>query len=330
MTCAVDGIENPVHGLLMTPLELTERDATRTALLQRFGGVRIPTLDLYTTGDPVDAPSGTGFVELIDVMGDDARIAAAARLSYSAGKGKKLSEDRALLRYLFRHRHTTPFETAKVTLHLKMPIFVARQLVRHRTASLNEVSGRYSILPDAFYLPPLDQVKAQSVDNKQGRGVDMSPETKWRIRERMRQVATDSFSAYGDFAHLGLAKELARTQLPLSTYTEWWWTFDAHNLFHMLGLRLDPHAQWECRVYAKAIFEIVKVWLPISAEAFVDYRLEAKSLSGPELRVLRAAIESGAPLHRDTLRPALEREGCSAREIGELFETLFSERKDGE
>jgi thymidylate synthase (FAD) len=310
----------------MTDAELLERDASRHALLRQYGGVRLPTLPLFTTEDP-HTPSDTGFVELIDVMGDDARIAAAARLSYSAGKGKRASDDEGLLRYLMRHRHTTPFETAKITLHLKMPIFVARQLVRHRTASLNEVSGRYSILPDAFYLPPADQVALQSTDNKQGRGEGLEPDVVGAVRDRMHQVASASFEAYRDFDRLGVAKEIARMQLPLSTYTEWWWTFDAHNLFHMLGLRMDPHAQWECRVYANAIAQIVAAWLPVSWQAFLDYRLGARSLSGPEvtaLRLLLGQVKTSHPMALDVASVASFLRGAKAseREIRAFFDTV--------
>lgn len=303
----------------MTESDLDRREAHRRDLLLRHGGVQYPTLPLYTTEDP-HTPAGHGFVELIDVMGDDARIAAAARLSYSAGAGKRIQDDTGLLRYLMRQRHTTPFESAKITLHLKMPIFVARQLVRHRTASLNEVSGRYSILPDAFYIPPADQIALQSTDNKQGRGAPLSDEHIGAVQGRMHKVASDAFAAYRDFDRLGVAKEIARMQLPLSTYTEWWWTFDAHNLFHMLGLRMDLHAQWECRVYARAIAEIVREWLPLSYQAFLDYRLHARTLSGPEMDALCIAVAPS--IDKAALEAVLRERGSSEREITALFGTL--------
>lgn len=307
----------------MTEAEIDEMDAHRRTVLGRWGGVTIPTLDVYTSGS-FPEPVGTGFVRLVDVMGDDTRIAAAARLSYSAGKGKTRSSEEGLIRYLMRHRHSTPTEMAQITLHLKMPIFVARQLVRHRTASLNEMSGRYSILPNEFYIPPADQVCHQATDNKQGRSGPLAEGANGAVRDTMHRVASEAFTVYEDFVRLGVAKETARMQLPVSTYTEWWWTFDAHNLLHMLGLRLDAHAQWECRVYAEAIARIVADWLPMTWRAFVDYRLEARTLSGPEVRALRQALAASTGAIRDgaEVTALLTENGVGAREVGALLDLL--------
>jgi thymidylate synthase (FAD) len=308
----------------MTEAEIDEMDAHRRSVLLRWAGKTIPALDVYTSASGPFDPIGQGFVRLVDVMGDDARIAAAARLSYSAGKGKTRSSEEGLIRYLMRNRHSSPTEMAQITLHLKMPIFVARQLVRHRTASLNEMSGRYSILPDEFYIPPAEQVCAQATDNKQGRADPLGAGAVGTIRDYMHRSSGDAFRFYQDFLKMGLAKETARMMLPVSTYTEWWWTFDAHNLLHMLGLRLDKHAQWECRVYAEAIARIVADWLPMTWKAFVDYRLEAHTLSGPEVRALRQALAASTGAIRDGAEvTALASEnGVNAREIGGLLTLL--------
>lgn len=306
----------------MTEAELNEREEGRRRVLLQWGGVRIPTLDVYGPGS--SGPIGTGFVELVDVMGDDARIAAAARLSYSGGKSKAKSSDEGLIRYLMRQRHTSPTEMASITLHLKMPIFVARQLVRHRTAKINETSGRYSILPNEFYVPPEDQVCAQAVNNKQGRAEPLPSAMISEIRKAMWRSSANAFTGYSRFIDSGLAKETARMQLPVSTYTEWWWTFDAHNLLHMLGLRMDSHAQWECRVYANAIAQIVEAWLPITWKAFRDYRLDAQTLSGPEIRALRQALAASNGAVRDSaeIRALSMENGVSEREVDGLLRLL--------
>lgn len=228
-----------------------------------------------------------GHVRLVDVMGDDERVEQVARLSYQQGT-RKVSETRSLLRYLIRHRHTSPLEQAVITLDMKMPIFVARQLVRHRTQSINELSGRYSEMPEEFYVP--DEVYTQSTTNKQGRGERLDRSAEFHALVYMEEAGSQAFGRYDEMLASGVARETARMVLPLSTYTQWCTTMNLHNLLHMLELRLDPHAQWECRMYAEAIAEIVKDWCPIIWEAFVDYRLEAVTFSREEVAYLRRHI----------------------------------------
>lgn len=251
---------------------------TNEELLAKYGkDNKIKVLDEY------------GHVFVVDTMGGDERIEQVARLSYEGGR--KSSDTRALLRYLLRHRHTSPFEQAVITLDIKLPIFVARQLIRHRTQSLNELSARYSKLPEEFYVPPLDQVCYQSEVNNQGRSGPFPVVEAEQLQNQMIEEGDDAFATYNQFLEAGMAKETARMGLPLSTYTHWVTTWDLHNLMHMLGLRLDPHAQWEIRMYAEAIWKIVKDWCPITAEAFVDYRLEAKTFSKQEMSFLQNLVE---------------------------------------
>jgi thymidylate synthase (FAD) len=228
-----------------------------------------------------------GHVRLVDVMGNDERVEQVARLSYQQGT-RKVSETRSLLRYLIRHRHTSPLEQAVITLDMKLPIFVARQLVRHRTQSINELSGRYSEMPEEFYVP--DEFYAQSTTNKQGRGEAFGEDYSEDLARYMGNANEHAFREYRGFLKLGVARETARMVLPLSTYTQWCTTMNLHNLLHMLELRMDHHAQWECRMYAEAIAEIVKDWCPIIWEAFVDYRLEAVTFSREEVAYLRRHI----------------------------------------
>lgn len=230
-----------------------------------------------------------GFVRLIDYMGDDGAIVQAARVSY--GKGTKTpSDDRSLIRYLMRHRHTTPFEMCEIKFHVKLPIFVARQWMRHRMSSYNEVSGRYSVVRDEFYLPGVERFTRQSESNSQGSS-DKIIEGALDFRGDRYIRSSNSFAAYERELEAGLSREIARTELPLSTYTEFYWKIDLHNLLHFLQLRMDSHAQYEIRVYAEAIAEIVKLWVPIAWEAFVDYRLEAVTLSRMEMGLLRRLVE---------------------------------------
>lgn len=258
-----------------------------------------------------------GFVYLVDYMGDDSAIEQAARVSYGRGT-RKLSETRGLIRYLRRHEHTTPFEMVEFKFHAKMPIFVARQWVRHRTANINEYSARYSILDKEFYIPEPEVLAAQSKTNRQGRDEVLDPEQAELIRKILIQDALLVYSHYeymlnddgtGNPADPGrpmLAKELARIGLGLNFYTQWYWKIDLHNLFHFLKLRMDTHAQYEIRVYANAIAQIVSDAVPIAWEAFCDYELEAAKLSGPELRILSALLaERGIRLDsKDILRIA--------------------------
>ena len=230
-----------------------------------------------------------GHVRLVDVMGDDAAIVQAARCSY--GKGTRpTSEDRGLIRYLTRMRHTSPLEMCEIKLHCKMPIFVARQWIRHRTANVNEISGRYSEMREEFYVPAPAHMAKQSSSNKQGRGEIFPANEAAQLILQMGDEANDTFTSYQQFLEAGMAKELARINLPLSTYTEWYWKIDLHNLLHFLGLRLDPHAQYEIRVFAEAIWAIVQDWCPLAAEAFVDYQLEAKTFSRQEMNMLHSMI----------------------------------------
>ena len=237
-----------------------------------------------------------GFVRLIDVMGDDNSIADAARVSY--GKGTRtVSDNRNLIRYLVRHKHTSPLEMVEVKFHLKLPIFVMRQLVRHRTASLNEYSGRYSIMSDDFYEPSEEYIQPQSKFNNQGRGGEMPDTWKDRYKQIINDITYKCQVAYklligeGSLSHGGLARELARIVLPVSNYTECYWKMDLHNFFHFCCLRMDDHAQQEIQDYAKVMYEMVKPEVPIAAEAFEDYSLNSISLSKIEMNVLQYVFE---------------------------------------
>jgi thymidylate synthase (FAD) len=221
-----------------------------------------------------------GFIKLIDHMGSDENIANAARVSYGKGT-KKVSDDINLIRYLMKHRHTTPFEMSELQFHMRLPIFVARQIVRHRTASINEISGRYSEMTEDFYNPV--KFREQSKNNRQG----SSEET---IDHKI-QCYDKTYTEYVEMLNKGVARELSRIILPLSTYTEWIWKIDLHNLLHFLKLRLDIHAQWETRQYAKKIAEIVKELFPITWEAFVDYQLEAVTFSKQEIKILSEILK---------------------------------------
>lgn len=231
-----------------------------------------------------------GFVRLVDVMGDDGSIVQAARVSYGAGT-KTVNEDRGLIRYLMRHAHTTPFEMVEFKFHIKLPIFIARQWIRHRTANVNEYSGRYSIMKDDFYLPNLEQIRPQSEINKQGRGDESFPTEKANeIRDRLSSVQKDLYNDYEALLGDNFARELARINLPLSNYTEWYWKIDLHNLFHFLRLRIDSHAQYEIRVYGEAMAEIVKQIVPHAWEAFEDYSLNSANFSKPELLAIKQML----------------------------------------
>ena len=242
-----------------------------------------------------------GFIRVIDYMGDDGAVVQAARVSYGRGT-KKISEDRGLIRYLMRHHHTTPFEMCEIKFHVKLPVFVARQWIRHRTASVNEYSARYSILNREFYIPAPEQLSTQSQENRQGRGNVLQGEEAVRVLDILRE---DSARNYADYQEMlneddegnvidpkrnGLARELARMNLPLNIYTEWYWKCDLHNLLHFLSLRADPHAQHEIRVYADALMEALRAWVPITAEAFEDYRLGGVHLSRAGLEAVKRMI----------------------------------------
>ena len=271
-----------------------------------------------------------GFVRVIDYMGDESAIVQAARVSY--GKGTKgTSTDRGLIRYLMRNWHTTPFEMCELKLHVKLPVFVARQWIRHRTANVNEYSARYSILRNEFHLPAPEDLAQQSGTNKQGRegGYDRD-DCDW-ARYRMAMAYSQAYSAYEDLINednLNLARETAREVLPMAIYTEWYWKTDLHNLLHFLRLRADPHAQQEIRAYADVICKVVEDWVPGVWEAFVDYRLQAHTFSRQEMSALREYLAElreyadGAEL--TSLPPTVCLDGVSDRERAAFHEVLGS------
>jgi thymidylate synthase (FAD) len=228
-----------------------------------------------------------GFVRLVDYMGGDARIVAAARVSYGAGT-KTVREDRGLIHYLIKNPHTSPFEQVVFTFHAKMPIFVARQWIRHRTARVNEISGRYSVMAEEFYLPKEGDIRFQSRDNKQGRSEeDVPAEIRGRVLEILTSGQQESYEKYTEMVETGIARELARIHLPLSLYTEWYWQIDLHNFFHFLKLRLDSHAQLEIREYARVMFSMARAVAPVATEAFETHTLRSVRLSGEEADWLR-------------------------------------------
>ena len=294
-------------------------DRPSVAALDAILGEAFPVLD-------------QGFVRVIDYLGDDAAIVQAARVSY--GKGTKTARDDAgLIRYLMRHRHSTPFEMCDIKFHIKLPIFVARQWVRHRTASINEVSARYSVLSREFYLPELEHIAAQSAVNNQGRGAPLATKAAQQVQARMQRQGEAAFADYDQLlghnedeaggearsGEGGVARELARAFLPLSSYTQWYWKINLHNLLHFLALRADSHAQYEIRAYADCIQSIVARWVPLSMDAFRDYRLDAVTLSGP-LRRLLAERLGGT---RDRLSAAAaQAAGVTAREWREFCQAL--------
>jgi thymidylate synthase (FAD) len=258
-----------------------------------------------------------GFVQAIDYMGTDEDIVQAARVSYGPST-RKVHDDRGLLRYLMRHRHTTPFEMCEVKFRCKMPIFVARQWIRHRTANVNEMSLRYTEAPDEFYVPALEHVTLQSTTNRQGRdATDLPDDLRQRVQALLTARNDQVYADYQRLAHdLGIARELARTVLPVSLYTQWIWKIDLHNLLHFLDLRLDPHAQLEIRVFAEAMAAFVRAWVPVSWEAFVDYRREALPLSRLEARAVGLMLAGAAQ------SAAAESAGLKGRELQEFTAKL--------
>src|SRR5215211_5999410 len=245
-----------------------------------------------------------GLVALVDVMPRfappgktaDFGIVQAARVSYGHGT-QQVNEDRGLIRYLARHRHTTPFEMVEFKFHHVMPIFVARQWIRHRTANVNEYSARYSVVPDSFFKPSLENVRRQSTSNRQGGEEAIDPTTAQQFLEYLDDVEK-SYERYSEFLDKGVAREIARIALPASVYTEWYWKIDLHNLFHFLSLRMDPHAQQEIRDYATAMFKLVQPIVPIAAEAFLDYNFESMHLTRLEIE----AIQSRQPINTTNKR----------------------------
>jgi thymidylate synthase (FAD) len=286
----------------------------------------VPALEalLFTPAPVLDH----GFVRVIDYMGDDAAVVQAARVSYGRGT-RKVSEDAGLIRYLMRHRHTTPFEMCEIKFHVKLPIFVARQWIRHRTANVNEYSARYSILDREFYIPAPEHLAAQSAVNRQGRGQVLEGQEAADVLATLRADATRTYDHYAamlnetadgqpaDPARQGLARELARMNLTLNTYTQWYWKTDLHNLLHFLSLRADPHAQYEIRAYADAMLAMVRAWVPLACAAFEEYRLGAATFSATMLAVLKRLLAG----------EAVEQKGCglSKREWAEMMQALGRE-----
>ncbi|MDA3835262.1 MAG: FAD-dependent thymidylate synthase [Spirochaetales bacterium] len=232
-----------------------------------------------------------GFVRLVDYLGSDQRIVQSARVSYAGGT-KTYRRDKGLIDYLLRNDHTSPFEQVNFTFHIKMPIFVARQWIRHRTARVNEISGRYSVMSDECYIPEGSAVALQSEDNKQGRSPEfVSAELQGKVLQLLTDEQQRSYKSYQDLLEMGIARELSRINLPLSLYTQWYWQMDLHNLFHFLRLRMDAHAQYEIRVYAEQIFELIKAVCPIACEAFENHQLKGVQLSGREKDALKQMLK---------------------------------------
>jgi thymidylate synthase (FAD) len=266
-----------------------------------------------------------GFIRVVDYMGDDAAVVQAARVSYGRGT-RRVSEDQGLINYLMRHRHTTPFEMCEIKYHVKLPIFVARQWIRHRTANVNEYSARYSVLDNEFYIPAPEHLAAQATSNRQGRERVLEGKQAQRVLDLLRR---DAERAYGGYVELlnedssgapldrsrpGLARELARINLSLGFYTQWYWKTDLHNLMHFLSLRADPHAQYEIRAYAEVMLGTLKRWVPMTYAAFLEYLLNAPTISSTGLAVIRRLLAGEKVTQQDS--------GLSPREWRELMALL--------
>lgn len=278
----------------LTPDQLSEIEAARATPRPTLRAVSEGMeAHLYRAHPVLDH----GFIRVIDYMGDDSAIVQAARVSYGAGT-KHVQNDEGLIRYLMRHWHSTPFEMCEIKLHVKLPVFVARQWIRHRTANVNEYSARYSILDREFYIPAPEQLAAQSTVNNQGRGEVLTGEEAARVLDLLKSDANRAYDHYeamlSQDGQQGLARELARMNLPANIYTQWYWKVDLHNLFHFLRLRADPHAQYEIRVYAEAIAACVKDWLPLAYAAFEDYRMGGVTLSAKAIAVLKRRLAGEA------------------------------------
>jgi thymidylate synthase (FAD) len=266
-----------------------------------------------------------GFVRVIDYMGDDSSIVQSARVSYGKGT-KKVSTDEGLIRYLMRHWHSTPFEMCEIKYHVKLPIFIARQWIRHRTANVNEYSARYSILDKEFYIPAKEQLSAQATNNRQGRGDLITGQQADEVLKILKDDAVRTYDNYEkmlnerfdgtiiDEKKSGLARELARMNLTLNSYTQWYWKTDLLNLMNFLFLRGDSHAQYEIRVYAEKMLETVKKWVPITHAAFLDYRVGAAHLSSKGLKIVKSMINGDKISYEDS--------GLSKREWNELMEVI--------
>ncbi len=268
-----------------------------------------------------------GFVRVVDYMGDDGAVVQAARVSYGRGT-KRVSEDKGLINYLIRHRHTTPFEMCEIKFHVKLPIFVARQWIRHRTANVNEYSARYSILDREFYIPEPENLAAQSDLNRQGRGDVLGGDEAARVLDLLREDATRNYDHYLDMlnegpdgkpvdpSRSGLTRELARMNLTLNMYTQWYWKIDLHNLMHFIALRADPHAQFEIRVYADALSHVLDRWMPITAAACREHIVGGTRLSATGLKLVRRLIKGEKVTQADSgLQPREWRELAALLEI---------------
>jgi thymidylate synthase (FAD) len=266
-----------------------------------------------------------GFVRVVDYMGDDAAIVQAARVSYGRGT-RRVNEDKGLINYLMRHYHTTPFEMCEIKYHVKLPIFVARQWIRHRTANVNEYSARYSILDNEFYVPAPEHLAAQATTNRQGRGEMIEGAAAQRVLHLLREEAERAYAGYTELLNEdeagaprdpswpGLARELARMNLSLNFYTQWYWKTDLLNLFNFLRLRADPHAQYEIRAYAEAMIDTVRRWVPMAYAAFLEYRMNAATVSATGLQVIRRLL-AGEQVDQPSSR-------LNPREWRELMATL--------
>ena len=284
--------------MALTKDQISEIDAQRAQSAETRRAT-VPAIEamLFTALPVLDH----GFVRAIDYMGDDSAVVQAARVSYGRGT-RRVSEDAGLIRYLMRHRHTTPFEMCEIKFHVKLPIFIARQWIRHRTANVNEYSARYSILDREFYLPAPEHLAAQSASNRQGRGDVLHGAEAAAVLDILRGDAMRTYDHYVgmlnegadgvpvDPGRKGLARELARMNLTLNTYTQWYWKTDLHNLLNFLSLRGDTHAQYEIRAYAETMLGLVKAWVPLTYAAFEDYRIGAMTFSGAMMTVLKRML----------------------------------------
>ena len=312
---------------MLTQQQKTEIDAQRSQS-HKTARVTVSALErvLYSPIPVLDH----GFIRVVDYMGDDGAIVQAARVSYGRGT-RRVSDDRGLIRYLMRNRHTSPFEMCEIKLHVKLPIFVARQWIRHRTASVNEYSARYSILDREFYVPSAGVIAEQSRTNRQGRGGQLPESDAAHVQSLLQDDANRAYDHYEELlnenpdgelidpSRTGIARELARINLSLNYYTQWYWKVDLHNLMNFLALRADQHAQYEIRVYAGVILEqIMKLWVPLTYQAFCDYRLNSRMLSEQALTVVRS-LAAGKQDEMETLREGSE---MAAREWRELMEAL--------
>jgi thymidylate synthase (FAD) len=304
----------------------TDDDREIAALRAELSQTRrstVPALEeiLYTAMPVLDR----GFIRVVDYMGNDGAVVQAARVSYGRGT-RKVSEDRGLINYLMRHRHSTPFEMCEIKFHVKLPIFVARQWIRHRTANVNEYSARYSILDREFYLPAPADLAAQSAANRQGRGEIVEGAEAAHVLDLLREDSLRQYAHYTDMLNegedgapadpqrRGLARELARMSLTLNFYTQWYWKIDLYNLMHFLSLRADPHAQYEIRAYAEVMLDVLRRWLPLCHEAFLQHRLHAVTLSAAALAAVKEMLAGKAVTQASS--------GLSKREWRELCAAL--------